>query len=57
MLCPHCSCISKRIKTINVTFETNNKGSIQHLAIDATGLQVYGEGKWKAKKYGTDRKL
>lgn len=24
--------------------------------IDATGLKVYGEGKWKAKKHGTDGK-
>ncbi len=27
---------------------------IQHLAIDATGLEVYGEGEWKVKKHGTD---
>lgn len=29
---------------------------IQHLAIDATGLKVYGEGEWKVKKHGTDGK-
>ncbi|HAS3930664.1 TPA: transposase, partial [Vibrio cholerae] len=31
-------------------------GAIQHLAIDATGLKVYGEGEWKVKKHGTDGK-
>ncbi|ATF08769.1 Mobile element protein [Candidatus Enterovibrio altilux] len=36
---PHYSCISKRAKTVNVTFKKKNKGSIQHLAIDSTGLK------------------
>ena len=27
---------------------------IQHLAIDAARLSVYGEGEWNAKKHGTD---
>jgi hypothetical protein len=47
--CPHYSCISKRAKTVNVTFKPKTKGAIQHLAIDATGLKVYGEGEWKSK--------
>jgi hypothetical protein len=25
---------------------------MQHLAIDATGLKVYGEGEWKVKNTG-----
>ncbi len=54
--CPHYSCISKRAKTVNVSFKTKTRGAIQHLAIDATGLKVYGEGEWKVKKHGTDGK-
>lgn len=54
--CPHYSCISKRAKTVNVAFKTKTKATIQHLAIDATGLKVYGEGEWKVKKHGTDGK-
>ncbi|ATF08866.1 Mobile element protein [Candidatus Enterovibrio altilux] len=46
MSCSHYSCISKRVKMINVTFRTKKKGSIQRLAIDATGLKVCGEGEW-----------
>ncbi|ATF10417.1 Mobile element protein [Candidatus Enterovibrio altilux] len=42
--CSHYSCISKRIKTVNVKFKAKTKGSIQHLAIDSTGLNVYSEG-------------
>ncbi len=53
---PHYSCISKRAKTVNVAFKPKTKGAIQHLAIDATGLKVYGEGEWKVKKHGADGK-
>lgn len=54
--CPNYSWISKRAKTINVVFKTKTKGTIQHLAINAIGLKVYGEGEWKVKKYGSDGK-
>lgn len=53
---PHYSCISRRAKDVNMSFKTKTKGPIQHLAIDATGLKVYGEGEWKVKKHGTDGK-
>ncbi|ATF08926.1 Mobile element protein [Candidatus Enterovibrio altilux] len=39
---------------VNGTFRVKNKGTIQHLAIDYTGLKVYGEGEWRVKKHGTD---
>ncbi|WP_262359329.1 transposase, partial [Vibrio mimicus] len=42
--CPHYSCISCRAKDVDVSFKKKTKGPIQHLAIDATGLKVYGEG-------------
>ena len=54
--CPHYSCISRRAKDVDVSIKTKTKGPIQHLAIDATGLKVYGEGEWKVKKHGTDGK-
>ncbi|ATF09606.1 Mobile element protein [Candidatus Enterovibrio altilux] len=37
---PHCLCIRKRTKMVNVTFKMENKGSIQHLTIDSTGFKV-----------------
>ncbi|MBT0234344.1 IS5 family transposase, partial [Vibrio campbellii] len=46
----------RRAKEVEVSFKTKNRGAIQHLAIDATGLKVYGEGEWKVKKHGTDGK-
>ena len=54
--CPHYTCISRRAKDVEVSFKTKTRGVIQHLAIDATGLKVYGEGEWKIKKHGTDAK-
>lgn len=49
LCCPHYSCISRRAKNVEVSFKTKTKGPILHLAIDATGLKVYGEGEWKVK--------
>ncbi len=54
LVCPHYTCISCRAKDVEVSFKTKTRGVIQHLAIDATGLKVYGEGEWKVKKHGTD---
>ncbi|ELV8657528.1 IS5 family transposase [Vibrio vulnificus] len=54
--CPHYICISRRAKQVEVSFKPQTSGVIRHLAIDATGFKVYGEGEWKVKKHGTDGK-
>ncbi|EMK3326158.1 IS5 family transposase, partial [Vibrio vulnificus] len=56
LVCPHYTCISRRAKDVEISFKASTRGAIQHLAIDATGLKVYGEGEWKVKKHGTDGK-
>ncbi len=56
LISPHYSCIIRRAKEVEVSFKTKTRGAIQHLAIDATGLKVYGEGEWKVKKHGTEGK-
>lgn len=56
LVSPHYTCISRRTKKVLVSFKTKTRGAIQHLAIDATGLKVYGEGEWKVKKHGADGK-
>ncbi|ANB97503.1 hypothetical protein FORC14_1138 [Vibrio parahaemolyticus] len=53
---PHDSCFSRRAKDVDASLRTKAKGPIQYIAIDATGLKVYGEGEWKVKKHGTDGK-
>ncbi|ATF10274.1 hypothetical protein [Candidatus Enterovibrio altilux] len=44
LLCPHYSRISKRTKTVNVTFKTKSKGTIHHLSLWIRGLRVYDDG-------------
>ncbi len=53
--CPDYSCVSRRAKSVNVSFKTPTRGEIAHLVIDSTGL-VFGEGEWKVKKHGQERR-
>ncbi|WKE64618.1 IS5 family transposase [Gallaecimonas kandeliae] len=53
---PSYSCISKRAKTVNIRYRLPSKGPVAHLVIDATGLKVYGEGEWKQRKYGKEKR-
>ncbi|HCB2345199.1 TPA: IS5 family transposase, partial [Klebsiella pneumoniae] len=48
--CPDYTSVSKRAKSVNVSFKTFTRGEIAHLVIDSTGLKVFGEGEWKVKK-------
>ncbi len=56
IVCPHHSCISRRAKQVEVSSKPKTRGAIQHLAIHATGLKIYGEGEWKVKMHGTEEK-
>ena len=37
--CPDYSCVSRRAKSVNVSFKTPTRGEIAHLVIDSTGLR------------------
>ncbi len=54
--CPDYTSFSKRAKSVNVSFKTPTRGEIAHLLIDSTGLKVFGEGEWKVKKHGKERR-
>lgn len=54
--CPDYSSVSKRVKSVNVSFKAPTRGEIAHLVIDSSGLKVFGEGEWKVKKYGKERR-
>jgi hypothetical protein len=54
--CPDYSCVSRRAKSINIPFKTPTRGEIAHLVIDSTGLKVFGEGEWKVKKHGQEKR-
>ncbi|EOX1519366.1 IS5 family transposase [Vibrio cholerae] len=53
---PDYSCISKRAKQVNIKYRLPSKGPVAHLVIDATGLKVYGEGEWKVRKHGKEKR-
>ena len=53
---PDYTCISKRSKTVQVKFRNKSRGAIRHIAIDSTGLKVFGEGEWKVKKHGAEKR-
>ncbi|WP_341501922.1 IS5 family transposase [Gallaecimonas sp. GXIMD4217] len=52
---PDYSSISKRAKTVTVDIR-RPKGPVAHLVFDATGLKVYGEGEWKVRKHGKEKR-
>ncbi len=54
--CPDYTSVSRRAKSVNVSFKTFTRGEIAHLVIDSTGLKVFGEGEWKVKKHGKERR-
>ncbi|MGG2141397.1 IS5 family transposase [Symbiopectobacterium sp. RP] len=54
--CPDYSLLSKRAKTVNISIKTPTRGEISHLVIDGTGLKVFGEGEWKVRQHGADRR-
>ncbi|TNV11487.1 IS5 family transposase [Buttiauxella sp. B2] len=52
--CPDYTSVSKRAKSVDVSFKTPTRGEIAHLVIDFTGLKVFCEGEWKVKKHGKE---
>ena len=53
---PNYSSISKRAKTVKVVYCNKSSSPIRHIAIDSTGLKVFGDGEWKVKKHGTEKR-
>lgn len=53
---PHYSTFSRRAATLTVPRPARSSGGPVHLAVDATGLKVYGEGEWKVRAHGKDKR-
>ena len=54
---PHYSIFSRRAATLAVPVLARPSGGPLHLAVDATGLKVYGEGEWKVRVHGPDKRV
>ena len=44
--------ICRRMKTLQLPKELLEKHNVTDIVLDTTGLKVYGEGEWRAEKYG-----
>ncbi len=53
---PDYSSVSKRDRTVKVAYRPTSKGHITDLVIDSTGLKVFGEGAWKVRKHGAEKR-
>jgi hypothetical protein len=52
---PHYSTLSRRAATLDVKLERLSQGPL-HLAVDSTGVKLYGEGEWKVRLHGADKR-
>jgi hypothetical protein len=52
---PHYSTLSRRAATLEVKLERLSRGPL-HLAVDSTGVKLYGEGEWKVRLHGAEKR-
>ena len=52
---PHYSTLSRRAATLAVELPRLSKGPL-HLAVDSTGVKLYGEGEWKVRLHGKEKR-
>ena len=50
----HYSTLSRRARQLELSLAQPKK--ISHLVIDSTGLKLYGEGEWKVRLHGADKR-
>lgn len=44
--------VCRRMKTLSLPAKLLEKKNVTNIALDTTGLKVYGEGEWRAERYG-----
>ena len=52
---PHYSTLSRRAASLEVKLPRLSKGPL-HLAVDSTGVKLYGEGEWKVRLHGREER-
>lgn len=53
---PHYSILSRRASQLSVDLGVNQAQQARHVVVDSTGVKVYGEGEWKARKHGVSKR-
>ncbi len=52
----HYSTLSRRARQLSIKISAYANKEIKHLVIDSSGLKVYGEGEWKVRVHGKDKR-
>jgi len=52
---PHYSTLSRRAASLEVKLPHMSKDPL-HLAVDSTGIKLYGEGEWKVRLHGAEKR-
>lgn len=55
-VCPHYTLFSKRSNEAAGSLPKLSDGKVLEVAIDSSGLKIMGEGEWKVKIHGTDKR-
>ena len=53
---PDHSTISRRLSKLVVDLPVKATKEARHVVIDSTGIKIFGEGEWKARKHGTSKR-
>ena len=53
---PDYTTLCRRSKKLSLQIGLKHKGKPVHLALDSTGLKVYGEGEWKVRQHGAGKR-
>ena len=53
---PDYSTLSRRARRVELSLSAHSTKTISHLVIDSSGFKVYGEGEWKVRTHGADKR-
>lgn len=57
LVCPHYSVFSRRARGLSIPFQKLLKpGETLNIIFDSTGVKVFGEGEWKVRKFGYNKR-
>lgn len=56
LVVPNYSTLSRRASGLSVNLSPSCSNGKIHIAVDSTGLKVYGEGEWKVRKHGVSKR-
>lgn len=53
---PEHSTVSRRLASLEVEIPVLPKTGSRHVVVDATGIKIYGEGEWKTRQHGINKR-